>query len=184
MKAFSVMAVVWSLLLLFLFLSIKVLDLPKCSMECTVNSNSVSGILHIMPSFSPSQTLKPSQFSPICPVWCNGQKDMQSAQAASAFWVRDCSFCYHMSTLVTKGFWHPVLGRMLAQILKQVGSSQTSHWITLSRDNFLKTSLCSTMKDYLFWTFLGWLIILIKGLRDAPQSLFLCRLLICSCHLS
>lgn len=128
----------------------------KCSVECTVNSNCVSGILHIMPSFSPSRTLKPSQFSPICPVWCNGQKDIQSAQAESAFWVRDCSFCYHMSTLVTKGFWHPMLGRMLAQILKQVGSSQMSHWITLSQDNLKKkTSLCSTMKDDLFWTFWG-----------------------------
>ncbi len=105
-----------------------------------------------MPSFSPSQTLKPSQFSPICPVWCNGQKYMQSAQAATAFWVRDCSFCYHMSTLLTKRFWHPVFGRMLAQILKQVGSSQTSHWITQSRDNNKKKKI--TVEHYEGWPFL------------------------------
>lgn len=42
------------------------------------------------------------------------------------------------STLLTKGFWHLVLSRMLAQILKQVGSSQMSHWITLSWENLKK----------------------------------------------
>lgn len=107
-------------------------------MKCTEHFNCVGAILHIMPSFSPLWTLKPSKISSICPVWCNDQKDVQSAQTAGAFWVRNCSFCYHMSMLLTKGFWHLVLSRMLAQKLKQVGSSQMSHWITLSRDNFEK----------------------------------------------
>lgn len=56
-KAFLVMTVVvfyWC----FLFLFIKVLYLSKCSMDCTVNFNCVSGTSHIMSSFGPSWTLK------------------------------------------------------------------------------------------------------------------------------
>lgn len=139
--------------------------------------NCVGAVLHIMPSFSPSWMLKPSKFSPICPVWCNGQKDVQSAQMTGAFWVRNYSFCYHMSTLLTKGFWHLVLSRMLAQKLKQVGSSQTSHWITLSRDNLKILTVLyyegwPILYCFCYIIYLGWLI-LRKALYDAPQFIFM-----------
>lgn len=111
-------------------------------------------------------------------------KDVQSAQTAGAFWVRNYSFCYHMSTLLTK--------RILTSYVEQNACSKTKAGGELSNVTLnnpvprqFKKPHCAVLWRmtyfvlfYCYIIYLWWLI-LREALHDAPQFIFMQILSLC-----